>query len=65
MRFSGACGGLPNESSMGELGLTECVSTNQRQTGAGRCTESSLTLAFSDSPSVLPRPGKGLLGDDD
>lgn len=47
MRFSGASGGLSNESNMGELGLTECVSTNQRQTGAGRCTGFSLTLTLS------------------
>lgn len=48
LRFSCACGGLPNESNMAELGLNvECVSTNQRETGAGRCTLCSSTLTFS------------------
>ena len=56
----GGCGGpavpaegLSNEPNMGELGLTERVSTNQRQTGAGRCTGSSLKLSFFPPPPLL------------
>lgn len=46
VRLSRADEGLSNESNAGELELTEFVSTNQRQTGEGRCKGSSLTLPF-------------------